>query len=154
MTGQKKKIHITPIREGTAIDHLRPGTALKILEVLNLHDVAVTAAMNVESRKMGKKDIIFIEGRELNEKELSKIALIGKGATINLIKNSEIKKKFELGYPDRVEGIMKCINPKCITNSEKIAAKFEIRTKPLEARCFYCENRMAESEIISSIRSD
>src|SRR3989344_5502786 len=125
MSEQKKKIHITPIREGTAIDHLRPGTALKILEVLNLHDVAVTAAMNVESRKMGRKDIIFIDGKKLNEKELA--------------------------YPDRVEGIIKCINPKCITNTEPIPTKFSISPEPLSATCYYCQTRMKGNEIANSI---
>ncbi len=146
-----KEIRITPIKNGTAIDHLNPGAAYKILEVLGLKDYTVTAGMNIESRKMGKKDIIFIQGRELNPAELNKIALIGKGATINTIKNSEIAKKFQLEYPGHVEGIMKCINPKCITNMEKIATKFNIATKPLEAKCFYCETRMGEKEIVGSI---
>jgi len=151
MTGQKKKIHITPIREGTAIDHLRPGTALKILEVLNLHDVPVTATMNVESRKMGRKDIIFIDGKKLNEKELDKVALIGKGGTLNEIKNEKIAVKKELAYPDRVEGIIKCINPKCITNTEPIPTKFSVSSEPLSATCYYCQTRMKGNEIANSI---
>jgi len=150
----KKEIRINPIRSGTAIDHLQPGAAYKILEVLRLNEYAVTAGMNVESRKMGKKDIIFIEGKELTESEMSKIALIGKGATINTIRNSEIKNKSQLEYPKSVEGIMKCINPKCITNAEKIPTKFSIKTGPLEAKCRYCETRMGEQDIISSIKSD
>src|SRR3989344_684754 len=140
----KKEIRITPLRTGTAIDHLQPGAAYKILEVLSLKDHTVTAGMNVESRKMGKKDIVFIEGRELSESELNKIALIGKGATINIIGSSEIRKKYQLDYPKSVEGIMKCINPKCITNAEKIPTKFSIKTGPLEAKCRYCETRMGE----------
>ena len=149
-----KEIRISPIRSGTAIDHLRPGAAYKILEVLDLREYAVTAGMNVESRKMGRKDLIFIEGKELSESELDKIALIGRGATINVICNSEIKKKSKLEYPGKAEGIMKCINPKCITNTEKIPTKFTIKTAPLEAKCFYCETRMGEPDIISSIKSD
>jgi aspartate carbamoyltransferase regulatory subunit len=149
-----KDIRITPIKNGTAIDHLNVGSAYKILEVLKLKDYTVTAGMGVESRKMGRKDIIFIEGKELNEKELNMIALIGKGATINIIKNSEIIKKFQLEYPKKAEGIIKCINPKCITNLEKINSKFDIKTSPLEAKCWYCEARMSEQDIIASIKSD
>ncbi|HIH09778.1 MAG TPA: aspartate carbamoyltransferase regulatory subunit [Candidatus Diapherotrites archaeon] len=149
-----KDIRITPIKNGTAIDHLNTGSAYKILEVLDLRDFTVTVGMNVESRKMGKKDIMFIEGRELSKNELNTIALVGKGATINIIRDAEIKNKSELGYPESVEGIMKCINPKCITNAERIPAKFQIRKEPLEAKCFYCEMRMGEKEIISSIKSD
>ena len=146
-----KKIHITPIQEGTAIDHLKPGTALKILGVLNLQDAPVTAAMNVESRKMGRKDIIFIDGRKLGEKELNKVALIGKGGTLNEIKNEKIVVKKELAYPDRVEGIIKCINPKCITNTETISTKFSIFPEPLSATCYYCQTRMKGNEIANSI---
>jgi|SRR3989344_3301068 len=146
-----KIIHITPIKEGTAIDHLKPGTALKILEVLNLQDVAVTAAMNVESRKMGRKDIIFIDGKKLNERELNKVALIGKGGTLNEIRNGKIVAKKQLAYPDRAEGIIKCINPKCITNTEPLPTKFSISGEPLSANCFYCQTRMKGNEIANSI---
>ncbi len=147
-----KEIRITPIRNGTAIDHLRPGSVQKILEVLELTEATITAGMNVESKKMGRKDILFIEGRELSEKELDKIALIGKGATVNTIRESEIVKKDELSYPKSAEGIMRCINPRCITNAEKLPSKFGIRASPLEAKCYYCETRMNEEEIVSSIK--
>lgn len=151
-----KEIRITPIKNGTAIDHLSSGSAYKILEVLNLKDYTVTAGMGVESRKMGKKDIIFIEGKELNEKELNTIAIIGRGATINIIRNSEIVKKKQLDYPEKVEGIIKCINPKCITNFEKVITKFQINKSknPLEAKCYYCETRMSEQDILNSIKGD
>jgi len=148
----KKAIRIQPIKNGTVIDHLNTGSVYKILQVLDLSEYALTAAMNVESRKLGKKDILFIEGKELDEKELNKIALIGRGATINIVKNSEIKKKFQLGYPKKAEGIIKCINPKCITNAEKIPTKFEVNTNPLKAKCYYCETLMNENEIVESIK--
>ncbi|MCR4336156.1 MAG: aspartate carbamoyltransferase regulatory subunit [archaeon] len=148
----KKEIRIQPIKNGTVIDHLNVGSVYRILQVLDLSEFALTAAMNVESRKLGKKDILFIEGKELNDKELNKIALIGKGASVNIIKDAEIKKKFQLGYPEKVEAIIKCINPKCITNSETLSTKFTIKTEPLEATCYYCETRMNEKEIVESIK--
>ena len=149
---KEKKIYITPIREGTAIDHLRPGAALKILGVLDLKDNTVTAAMNVESRKMGRKDLIFIEGKKLDGDEINKIAIIGKGGTLNIIQNSKIVKKEQIREPEYVEGIIRCINPKCITNMEEIPTKVFIQKKPLKASCFYCEKRMNEREIINSIK--
>ena len=149
-----KEIRITPLKNGTAIDHLSPGSAYKILDVLNLREYTVTAGMNVESRKMGKKDIVFIQGKELAGKELDKVALIGRGGTINIISGSDVKKKFQLEYPKSVEGIIRCINPKCITNAEGIPTKFSIKTGPLEAKCYYCEIRMGEHDIVASIRSD
>ena len=148
----KKEIRITPIKNGTAIDHLNPGSVYKILEVLDLREFTITAGMSVESRKMGKKDLIFIEGKELDEKEMNKIALIGKGATVNIIRGSEIKRKFQLSYPEKVESIIRCINPNCITNAEKLKTKFTIRKEPLEATCYYCGTKQDEVEIVSSIK--
>lgn len=148
----KKEIRITPIKNGTAIDHLQTGSAKKIIEILDLEGFTVTAGMNVESRKMGKKDIMFIDGKELSGKELDKVALIGKGATVNIIRNGEIVKKSQLAYPENVEEIIRCINPKCITNYERLATKFSIRKEPLDAKCFYCETRMNAHEIVESMK--
>lgn len=147
----KKEIHLKPINEGTAIDHLAPGAAMKILRIIGTEGNATTVAMSVPSRKMGKKDLIFIENKKLDEKEINKIALIGKGATVNIIQNHAVTKKMRIGMPDRAEGIIKCINPNCITNAEEIPTKFSIRRAPFRATCLYCENRMSEKEIQDSI---
>lgn len=147
----RKEIHIKPIKEGTAIDHLSPGTALKILRILDIGENPATVAMNVPSRKMGRKDLIFIDGKKLDEREINKIAIIGKGATVNIIRNHTVTKKMRIGLPGHAEGIIRCINPNCITNVEKIPTKFTIRQGPTRATCFYCENRMNEREIQDSI---
>ena len=150
---REKKIYITPIKNGTALDHLKPGTAIKIILVLNLKNNKTTAAMNVESKRLGKKDIVFIEGKELNEADINKIALIGKGGTLNTIKNAKIVKKQQLSYPDFAEDIFSCINPNCVTNKEPIAGKFYITNMaPLKAKCFYCETEMNEEEITRLIK--
>ncbi|MBI2597930.1 MAG: aspartate carbamoyltransferase regulatory subunit [Candidatus Diapherotrites archaeon] len=150
--GQEKKIFVKPIVEGTAIDHLDPGTSVHILKFLSISNFQVTAAMNVDSRKMGKKDLIFIAGKKLSESEIHKIALLGRGATVNLIHGSKIIKKEKIDIPLRAEGIIKCINPQCITNFEGIPTKFSIQKKPLSAVCFYCETKMSEKEIINAIQ--
>lgn len=150
---EKGKIYITPVQNGTALDHLKQGTALKILGVLDIEDKKVGAAMNVDSRKMGKKDLVFIEGKELNQVEINKIALIGKGGTLNIIKNAKIIKKEEIKYPKEIEGIVNCINPMCITNKDHIEGKFTIiSSKPLRIKCNYCETKMNEDEIIRLIK--
>ncbi len=148
---EKKQIFVKPIVEGTAIDHLDPGTSVPILEVLAISNYQVTAAMNVDSKKMGKKDLIFIAGKKLSEEEISKIAILGHGATVNIISDSKIVRKEKIEIPKKVEKIIKCINPKCITNNEEITTKFFIQDKPLCATCFYCETKMNEKEIASSI---
>ncbi|MFH1587378.1 MAG: aspartate carbamoyltransferase regulatory subunit [Candidatus Diapherotrites archaeon] len=148
----KKEIKVTPIKNGTVIDHLPAGTALRVLRFLKLKNNPITIAMNVESKKQGKKDIIFIEDKFLGEKEFAKIALIGKGATMNIIKNHEVKSKGKIEIRDFAEGIIKCINPNCISNAESIKTKFVIKDKPLKAVCYYCQKTMDELEIIESIK--
>ncbi|MEK6942298.1 MAG: aspartate carbamoyltransferase regulatory subunit [archaeon] len=150
-TGQKK-IYVKPIVEGTAIDHLYPGTAVQILQILSISNFQVTAAMNVESKKMGKKDIVFIAGKKLSEHEINKIALVGRGATVNLIHNSKIIRKEKISVPKTAEKIIKCINPLCITNKEEVPTRFAVQNNPLAALCFYCETKMDEKEIAASVQ--
>lgn len=142
---------LTPIREGTAIDHLNPGTAPQVLSVLKIQGRKASAGINVESKKMGKKDLIYIEGKKLTDEEINKIAIVGRGATINTIEGSKVVKKEKIDVPPSVKGIIKCINPICITNKEKMVTKFFVTPNPLAAKCFYCETQMNEREIINSI---
>ncbi len=148
----KKEIKVTPIKNGTVIDHLPAGTALRVLSFLKLKNNPITIAMNVGSKKQGKKDIIFIEDKFLGDKEFAKIALIGKGATMNIIKNHEVKSKGIIEIQDYAEAIIKCINPNCITNAEKMKTKFIIKDRPLKATCYYCQKTMDEREIVESIK--
>ncbi len=148
-----KSVRLTPISNGTVLDHLPAKTALKVLEILNLdYDSAVTIAINTESKISGRKDLVFIEKKFLSHHEIEKIGMIAKGATLNIIENSEVKKKEKISVPTKVEGLLSCINPNCITNFESILTKFSIRESPLEAKCFYCEKTMNEKEIFEKIR--
>jgi len=148
----EKGLYLKPVEKGTAIDHLPGGTALKILKVVGEGDGAVTLAIRVPSHKMGIKDLVFIENRFLNEEELSKVALVSKDATVNLIEANEVKKKVTLSIPKEVTGILECINPKCISNIEGIPGKFAITDNPLTAKCYYCEKKMNKEEISSRIK--
>lgn len=151
---KKDDIRLTPISNGTVLDHLRVGSALKILEILKLNtEYAITLAINTESAKLGRKDLLFIEDKELTSDEINKIALIASGATLNIIKDSNVASKQKIALPKQANDIIKCINPNCITNAESISTKFTISSNPvLKARCFYCEREMNESEIFNSIK--
>ena len=149
----KDNVRLTPISNGSVLDHLPRKTALKILGILNLdYDSAVTVAVNTESKKMGKKDLIFIEKKFLNNSEIEKIGLIAEGATLNIIENSIVKKKEKISLPQRVVGVLECLNPNCITNFESIPTKFLISENPLQAKCYYCEKSMNEKEIFEKIK--
>lgn len=148
-----KELHINALCNGTSIDHIPANTALELLERLELsHEGITTIALNVESKKLGRKDLVFIENKELSDKEIDKVALLARGATINIIKDYDVKKKIRLGIPSQVEGIMQCINPNCITNLEHIPTKFSIQKEPFKAKCYYCEKTMEQKEIEKAIK--
>lgn len=149
-------IRLVPISNGTVLDHLPPGTALKILKILGLDkpDKAVTAAINTESKsaRAGKKDLVFIEGRELSKEEYDKIGLIAEGSTVNIIKDSHVKKKINIELPEKAHGLFVCLNPKCISAVEGLSSKFELKEKPLRAKCLYCEKTMNEQDLFKAIK--
>jgi aspartate carbamoyltransferase regulatory subunit len=138
-----KELKVTPIKKGTVIDHIPPGLALLVLHVLKIPEEtssAVSVAMNVNS-KMGKKDIVKIENRELDEREVNKISLIAPKATINIIREYEVIKKHRVQLPNEIIGIVKCSNPTCISNSrEPVESRFILVSKdPPHIKCYYCE---------------
>jgi len=138
-----KELKITPIKDGTVIDHITPGCALKVLRVLKIPESTssvVSVLMNVSGKK-GKKDIVKVENRELDPKELDKIALLAPRATINIIRDYEVVKKHIVVIPDEVIGITRCSNPTCISNArEPVERRFHVISKdPPRIRCYYCE---------------
>ncbi len=138
-----KELKVTPIKDGTVIDHITPGRALKVLRVLKIPESTfsiVSVLMNVNGKK-GKKDIVKIENRELDPKEVDKIALIAPKATINIIRDYEVVKKHKVELPKEVVGLTKCSNPTCISNAhEPVESRFQVITKdPLRIKCYYCE---------------
>lgn len=147
-----EQLTISKIREGTVIDHIDAGKAPLVLKILGIDKGSketVSLAMNVSSKKMGKKDIVKVEGKFLGEEELNKIALIAPGATINIIKDYKIEKKFKVTPPERLEGILKCPNRNCISNAERepITPKFKIvKRSTLFAVCEYCGRRFSNFE--------
>lgn len=143
-----KELKVQPIKNGTVIDHIKAGTALKILNILHLTEknrFTVSLLMNVVSKKHEKKDIVKIENREIKPKEVDKVALISPNITINIIRDFEVVRKYKVKLPDKIKGILRCDNPNCITNlkTENIEPVFEVVSKkPLQLRCLYCEREM------------
>jgi aspartate carbamoyltransferase regulatory subunit len=139
-----KEFKVTPIRNGTVIDHIAVGMALKVLKIVGVKDdvnSTVSVLMHVPSKKAGWKDIVKIEDRELDPKELDRIALISPNATINIIRDYNVAEKFVVEVPNVIKGIMKCANPGCITNKdEPVEPEFVVESKkPITLRCIYCD---------------
>ena len=149
----KSELKIKAIENGTVIDHITANKALHILKILGLPDedvINVTVAMNVSSRETGRKDIVKIENRELDHSELNQIALIAPKATINIIRDFKPIKKDKIVLPKKISSIIKCTNPKCITNfeNEPITPLFNVvREYPPVVRCHYCEKLIKTEDI-------
>lgn len=134
---------IDDIKNGIVIDHINAGKAMQIYHFLNLEslDCSVAVLMNVQSRKMGKKDIIKIDG-EL-EVDLNVLGYIDPDVTINIIKNGALSEKRRPELPDRIENVIKCKNPRCITADEQdLPHIFKLTERENRVyRCIYCESR-------------
>ncbi len=151
-----KELRVRKIRNGTVIDHIPRGRSLIVLKILGItgeEDNIIALLMNVESLKLGKKDIVKIENRELTEDEVNLIALIAPTATINIVRDFVVVKKYKVRLPSRIVGILRCVNPTCITNSgEPIETVFEVvSTDPLKLRCSYCWTYLTYEDIIEQL---
>jgi len=152
----KNELHVSKIKNGTVIDHIRGGYALDVVRILGItgkeHRV-LTIAVNVPSRQYGAKDIVKIEGKLLSIQELNRIALVAPHASINLIRDYEVVEKQEVKLPKIIEGIIKCVNPCCVTNSgEPVLSKFHVKhEEPLLLKCHYCGITLEQFDVLTQL---
>lgn len=136
-------LNIGGLQQGVVIDHIKAGMAMEIYHYLNLEklDCSVAIIKNARSNKMGKKDIIKIEGPLTID--LKVLGVLDDSITINIIENNEIVEKKTLELPDRVTNIIKCKNPRCITSIEQeLPHIFKLTDKENRIyRCVYCEQK-------------
>ncbi|HOK52239.1 MAG: aspartate carbamoyltransferase regulatory subunit [Bacteroidales bacterium] len=147
----KTQLQVNAIREGTVIDHIPPQNLFKVISILNLHKITtqITFGTNFDSQRMGKKALIKIEGVFFTQEEINKIALVAPSAKLNLIKNYEVVQKLPVSIPDKVSGIIKCYNPNCVTNHEKVTTLFHVvENHPIMLKCHFCEKVMTEEHFI------
>ncbi len=134
---------IDEIKNGIVIDHITAGKSMDIYHFLNLEnlDCSVAIIKNAVSGKMGKKDIIKIDD-ELDI-DMNVLGYIDPDVTINIIKNGERVEKRHPELPDRIENVIKCENPRCITSQETdIPHIFKLTERENRVyRCIYCESR-------------
>ncbi len=154
---KKDKLRVRKIKAGTVIDHIPSGRALTVLEILDIKqdtEATLSILMNVPSQKFGKKDIVKVEGRELVEEEINKIALTAPEAKINVIRDYEVVDKKKVELPEIIEGSIECSNPACITNaSEPVTPRFKVVSKsPVNLRCDYCERITEEEELLDQLQ--
>lgn len=136
-------MNIDSIKNGIVLDHIKAGKSMEIYKFLNLGelDCSVAIIKNVNSRLMGKKDIIKID--DDIDVNLDVLGYIDPGITVNIIKDEKLMKKCHLTLPETVKNVIKCKNPRCITTTEQeIEHIFKLTDRENKVyRCIYCESK-------------
>ncbi len=134
---------IGQIKDGIVIDHITAGKGMDLYNFLGLDkiDCQVALIKNADSIKMGKKDIIKID--RVIDLDLNALGYLDPGATVNIIEDSKIAKRYATILPERVENVIKCKNPRCITTVEQeLPHIFTLTDKDNRVyRCLYCESK-------------
>lgn len=134
---------IGQIKDGIVIDHITAGHGMTLYNFLDLDklDCQVALIKNADSVKMGKKDIIKID-RVINL-NLDALGYLDPGVTVNIIRDGKLAKRENIEIPERIENVIKCKNPRCITTVEQeLPHIFTLRDKENRVyRCLYCESK-------------
>ena len=141
------ELRVSKIKNGTVIDHINGGQALNVLAILGIDGTSgeeVSVGMNVPSNRLGRKDIVKVEGRELSQNEVDVLSLIAPAATINIVREFDVVEKHRVSRPSEVVGVLSCPNANCIsTANEPIETRFEVLEDGV--RCVYCGTIIRDS---------
>ena len=137
---------VDSIQNGTVIDHIAAGGGMKLYHLLGLEkaDVPVAIMMNVNSHRLGRKDIIKIDGELALDFDV--IGYVDPDATVNVIRNGTLLEKKQMVLPERLKNVLRCKNPRCISGSEQELPQLFVLTdqSTKEYRGYWCETRAAK----------
>jgi len=148
------KLEVSAIKDGTVIDHIPAENLFKVINILRLEQIkeTITFGTNFQSEKLGKKAIIKLANVFFKDSDINRIALVAPAAKLNIIKDYKVVEKKVVEVPDEIQGIVKCVNPKCITNNERIITKFTVVDRiKIQLRCHYCE-KITDPEHLDTFR--
>ena len=148
---KKKELQGAALENGTAIDHIPPSQLFKVASLLGLEKMnnTITIGNNFHSNKMGCKGMIKIADKFFEEDEINRIAMIAPNIILNIIRDYEVVEKKTVTLPDELIGLVKCNNPKCITNNEPMLSRFHVIDKEKGTiKCHYCERKINKEDII------
>ena len=157
MSQEHNMRRVTAIRNGTVIDHIPAGHAMRVLEMLGIDrtsSVPVSMVMNVPSKKMGTKDIIKVEDRELTQDELNRLALVAPDAHVAIIRAYSVAEKLTIELGDEITNVVRCTFSNCITTNlrEPLPHRLKILSMaPLELRCHYCGRPQDLDELVNNV---
>ena len=153
MNVSKAELAVAALRNGTVIDHIPSAVLFKAVKILGIEHLttAVTIGNNLDSKKLGNKGIIKVADVFFPEQVLNRIALIAPSAVVNIIRDYEVVEKFPVTLPDTIVGLVKCGNPKCITNNEPMRTRFHVIDRDdVTISCQYCSHtvRSTDAQIV------
>ena len=147
---KKKELQVAALENGTAIDHIPPSQLFKVAKLLGLEnmDNTITIGNNFHSNKMGSKGMIKISDKFFCDEEINRISVVAPHVKLNIIRDYEVVEKREVRLPEELRGIVKCANPKCITNNEPMPTLFHVVDKDnCVIKCHYCEKEQTREDI-------
>lgn len=146
----KKELNVSALQSGTVIDHIPADALFKVINVLRLDalgDNMITFGTNLDSKQLGKKAIIKIANVFFQQDDFNRIALFAPHAVLNVIRDYDVVEKTKISMPEKIKGIIKCHNPACITNNEKVKPRYDVMSEsPAILRCDYCEKVTQEDD--------
>ena len=146
----KKELQVATIENGTVIDHIPAEKTYEVAKLLNLQTLTepVTIGYNLPSSKLGKKGINKIADKYFTDEEINRLSVVAPKIVLNIIKNYEVVEKKTVETPDELHGIIKCNNPKCITNNEPMQTYFTVVDKAHGiVKCHYCDKEQQLDDV-------
>ena len=147
---EKKELQVAALENGTVIDHIPSDKVFTVVSLLDLQntDGNITIGNNFESKKLGKKGIIKVADRFFTDEEVSRLSVVAPNIKLNIIRHYEVVEKKQIVMPDELKGIVKCNNPKCITNNEPMQTWFHVVDKEQGIlKCHYREKEQQKDNI-------
>lgn len=138
----KTERQVAAIKNGTVIDHIPAEKTYQVVNLLQLEtlDTPVTIGYNYPSNKIGRKGIIKVSDKFFTDEEISRLSVVAQNVVLNIIHDYEVVEKKTVKTPDELRGIVKCNNPKCITNNEPMSTVFHVVNKEKGIlKCHYCD---------------
>lgn len=150
MTDNKQALQVAALKDGTVIDHIPSDKLFQVVSLLGIEHLTsnVTIGFNLDSKKLGKKGIIKVANKFFSDEEISRLSVVAPNVKLNIIHNYAVVEKKEVCMPDEIKGIIKCPNPKCITNNEPMTTWFHVINKEKGTlKCHYCEKEHNKEDV-------
>jgi len=138
-----KEMLVAKIENGTVIDHIPTDKTYAVVALLGLDrmESPITIGCNLPSKKLGKKGIIKAADTFFTDEEISRLSVVAPKIVLNIIRDYEVVEKKTVETPDELRGIVRCNNPKCITNNEPMSTVFHVVDKEHGTlKCHYCDH--------------